>query len=91
MRVPPAASVSVSSNNSGGGGGRLPVQVCKIAKKALIDDMGGVVGSSLKMKSLTRAVSKRMTREKKENGGGGEGVKEVDDNIDSIRKVIKEI
>ena len=55
-----------------------------------MDDTGGVVGSSLKMKSLTRAVSKRMTREKKENGGGGEGVGGVDDDIDSIRKVIKE-
>ena len=60
------ASVSVSSNDGGGGGGgRFPVRVCKIAKKALMDDTGGVVGSSLKMKSLTMAVSKRMTREKK--------------------------
>ena len=55
-----------------------------------MDDTGGVVGSFLNMKSLTKAVSKRMTREKKENGRGGEGVKEVDDDIDSIRKVIKE-
>ena len=62
MRVPPAASVSVSSNDGGGGrGGRFPVGVYKIAKKALMDDLGGVVGLSLKMKSLTRAVSKRMT------------------------------
>ena len=67
MRVPPAASISVSSNKSGGGGGggRFAVQVCKISKKALMDDTGGVLGSSLKMKSLTRAVLKRMTREKK--------------------------
>ena len=72
MRVPPAALVSVSSNDyggggggEGGGGGRFPVQVYKISKKALMDDTGVVVGSSLKMKSLTRAVSKRMTREKK--------------------------
>ena len=65
MRVPPAASVSVSPNDGGGGGGRLPVRVYKIAKKALMDDTGGIVGSSLKMKSLTRVVSKRMTREKK--------------------------
>ena len=68
MRVPPAASVYVSSNDGGGGGGRLPVRVCKIAKKALMDYTGGVVGSFLKMKSLTTAVSKRMTRKKKENG-----------------------
>ena len=39
-----------------------------------MDDTGGVVGLPLKMKSLTRDVSKRTTREKKENGGGGEGV-----------------
>ena len=64
MIFPPAALVSVSSNESGGGGGggRFPVRVYKILKKALIDDTGGVVGSFLKMKSLTRAVSKRTTR-----------------------------
>ena len=50
-----------------------------------MDDTGGVVGLSLKMKSLTRDVSKRMTTQKKENGGGGEGVGGVDDNIDSFR------
>ena len=40
MRVPPAALVSVSSNDGGreGGGGRFAVRVCKIAKKALMDD-----------------------------------------------------
>ena len=96
MRVPPAALVSVSSNDGGrgggggggGGGGRFPVRVYKILKKALIDDTGGVVGFSLKMNSLTRAVLKRMTREKKGNGGGGVGG--VDDDINSIRKVIKD-
>ena len=91
MRVPPTALVSISSNGGGGGGGggvRFPVRVYKISKKVLMDDTGGVVGSSLKMKSLTRAVSKRMTRERKENGGGGVGV--VDDDINSIRKVIKD-
>ena len=46
-------------------GGRLADRVCKISKKALMDDTGGVLGLFLKMKSLTRAVSKRMTREKK--------------------------
>ena len=59
MRVPPTASVSVSSNDGGGGGGgggRFAIRVCKIAKNALVDDTGGVVGSSLSMKSLTRAV-----------------------------------
>ena len=95
MRVPPAALVSVSSNDGGGGGGgggggRFAFQMCKITNKALMDDTGGVVGSSFNMKSLTRAVLKRMAREKKENGGGGEGVGGVDDDIDSIRKVIKE-
>ena len=55
-----------------------------------MDNTGGVLGLSLKMKSSTRAVSKRMTREKKENGGGGEGIGGVDDDIDSIRKIIKE-
>ena len=77
MRVPPVALVSVSSNDDGGGGGggegggegggggRFPVQVYKISKKALMDDTGVVVGSSLKIKSLTRAVSKIMTRKKK--------------------------
>ena len=66
MRVPSASLVSVSLNDGGGGGGvRFAVQVCKIAKKALMDDTGGVVVSSFNMKSLTRAVSKRMTREKK--------------------------
>ena len=71
MRVPPAALVSVSSNDYGGGGGgeggeggRFPVQVYKISKKALMDNTGVVVGSSLKMNSLTSAVLKRMTREK---------------------------
>ena len=44
-----------------------------------------MVGSSLKMTDLTRAVSKKMTREIKENGGGGDGVGGVDDDIDSIR------
>ena len=55
-----------------------------------MDDTGGVLGYSLKMKSLNRAVLKRMTREKKENGGGGEGIGGVDNDINSIRKVIKE-
>ena len=55
-----------------------------------MDNTGGVVGFFLKIKSLTRAVSKRMTRTKKENGAGGECVKEVDDDIDSIRKAINE-
>ena len=49
-----------------------------------MDNTGGLLGSSLKMKSPTRAVSKRMTRKKKENGGGGEGIGGVDDDIDSI-------
>ena len=76
MIVPTAEFVSVSSNDDGGGGGggegggegggggRFPVQAYKISKKALMDDTGVVVGSSLKMKSLTRAVSKKMTSEK---------------------------
>ena len=50
MRVPPAALVSVSSKNGGERGGRLPVQFCKIAKEALMDYTGGVLGSFLKMK-----------------------------------------
>ena len=71
MRLLTALYVSVSSKDvvGGGGGGRFAVRVCKIAKKALMEDTGGVVGSSLKMKSSTRAVSKSMTREKKEYGG----------------------